>query len=259
MRTIRTIVVDDETLGRNRIKHLLDKVDYVQVIGEGRTGIEAIDLIRTYKPDLLFLDVEMPDKNGFDVLNTFQIEALPVIIFVTAHDRFALRAFDFKATDYLLKPFDDLRFMQAFDYAVKRIEERDKGALNDQILRIVEDFRSKRSPVPFVLHLKEKGRTLSINLYDVLYIEADGNYLKLQLEKERHLVRNTMQQMILELDRSCFLRIHRSIIINTNCLKSKQYRGNNEYCLKLNNGSEFVSGRSFKDEIDFFFSTQKLH
>jgi len=106
---------------------------------------------------------------------------------------------------------------------------------------------------PYILTIKDRGKERKINLYDVFYIEADGNYLKLQLERERFLVRNTMQQMVDELDQSCFLRIHRSIIINTNYLKLKSYRGNNEYAFRLRNGEEFVSGRSFKESIDAFF------
>lgn len=253
MRTIKTIVVDDEVLGRNRIKRLLEQYDQVQLIGEGSNGGDAIELINAYKPDLVFLDVEMPDKDGFQVLKYIDPRAKPVVVFVTAHDRFALRAFDVHAIDFLHKPYDDERFQKALEHAVAHIEQRDKSALNDQLIEIVDAYRSRVANSPFILTIKDRGRTLRINLYDVLYIEADGNYLKLQLEKERYLVRNTMQQMLGDLDKTCFLRIHRSLIVNTNYVKHKSYRGNNEYAFKLRNGSELVSGRSFKDEIDAFY------
>lgn len=122
---------------------------------------------------------------------------------------------------------------------------------------MVDDFRSRVQNSPYVLSVKDRGRERSINLYDVLYIEADGNYLKLQLENERFLIRNTMQQMIGDLDQSCFVRIHRSLIVNVNYLKVKSYKGNNEYSFRMKNGEEFISGRSFKEGIDEFFAVKE--
>lgn len=258
MRTIKTIVVDDEVLSRSRIKKLLEQMDQIQLIGEGRNGDEAIELISSYRPDLVFLDIEMPDRDGFQVVNRIPDEQRPFIIFVTAHDRFALKAFDVHAVDFLHKPFDDDRFKKAVDHAIERIVQHDQSKLNDQLIRVVDDFRSRTQQSPFVLKIKDKGRERSINLYDVLYIEADGNYLKLQLENERFLIRNTMQQMIGELDHSCFVRIHRSIILNVNYLKMKSYKGNNEYSFRMKNGDEFISGRSFKDSIDDFSQSKMV-
>ncbi|MEQ9186685.1 MAG: LytTR family DNA-binding domain-containing protein [Cryomorphaceae bacterium] len=256
MRTIKTIVVDDEVLSRSRIKKLLEEIDQIQLIGEGRNGDEAIELITSYRPDLVFLDVEMPDRDGFQVLNRIPEQERPFIIFVTAHDRFALKAFDVHAVDFLHKPFDDERFNKAVLHAIELIGQRDQSVLNEQLIRIVDDYRSRSHQSPFVLKIKDKGRERSINLYDVLYIEADGNYLKLQLENERFLIRNTMQQMIGELDHACFVRIHRSVILNVNYLKLKSYKGNNEYTFRMKNGDEFISGRSFKESIDEFFEAQ---
>lgn len=253
MRNIRTIIVDDEVLGRSRLRKLLQENERIQLIGEGRNGEEAVKLIEDYKPDLVFLDVEMPDKDGFQVLKRIPESERPFIIFVTAHDRFALKAFDVQAIDFILKPFDDERFYQAIDHAMNQIELRDHSMLNSQLLRLVDDFRHKAQTNPYILTIKDRGKERKVNLYDVLYIEADGNYLKLQLERERFLIRNTMQQMVDLLDQSCFLRIHRSMIINTNYMKVKSYRGNNEYSFKMRNGDEYVSGRSFKESIDEFF------
>lgn len=256
MRTIKTIVVDDEVLSRSRVKKLLEQIDQIQLIGEGRNGDEAIELITSYKPDLVFLDVEMPDRDGFQVIQRIDERERPFIIFVTAHDRFAMKAFDVKAVDFLHKPFDDERFNKAVNHAIERISQRDQSILNDQLIRVVDDYRARTQESSFLLKIKDKGRERTVNLYDVLYIEADGNYLKLQLDNERFLVRNTMQQMIGELDHSCFVRIHRSLIINVNYLKLKSYKGNNEYAFRMINGEEFVSGRSFKESIDEFFEVK---
>lgn len=252
------MVIDDESLSRSRIKGLLAEVDYIRIIGEGRNGDEAVALINSYKPDLVLLDVEMPGKDGFQVVGRIDATHLPFIIFVTAHDRFALKAFDVNAIDFLHKPFDDQRFMRAIDHAASRIAERDKSTLNDQLIQIMDNFRSEQSEKPFMITVKERGRDRNVNLYDVLYVAAEGNYLRLQLEGERFLVRNTMQQMIGQLDGDCFLRIHRSIILNVNYVKSRSYKGNNEYCFRLKNGDEFVSGRSFKSEIDDFYALHYL-
>ncbi|MEZ4722743.1 MAG: LytTR family DNA-binding domain-containing protein [Flavobacteriales bacterium] len=256
MRTIRTIIVDDEVLGRSRIRKLLADNEQIQLVGEGSNGEEAIRLIEDYKPDLVFLDVEMPDKDGFQVVSKIPEADRPFVIFVTAHDRFALKAFDVQAIDFIHKPFDNDRFARALDHAIKQIEMLEQSRLNGQLLRIMDDYRSKTQSNPFVLTIKDRGREKRVNLYDVIYIEADGNYLKLQLEKERFLLRNTMQQMVDELDQACFLRIHRSIIININYLKQRIYKGNNEFAFKMRNGDEFVSGRSFKESIDAFFEEQ---
>ena len=255
MRSIRTIIVDDELLGRSRIKKLLSRNDRIQLVGEGKNGHEAVRLIEDYKPDLVFLDVEMPDKDGFKVVTSTPENERPFIVFVTAHDRFALRAFDVKAIDFVLKPYDDERFDRAVNHAIRQIEMKDHSVLNDQLLRIVDDYRSKTKSNPFMITVKVRGMERRINLYDVVYIEADGNYLKLQLDRERFLIRNTMQQMLEALDHSCFLRVHRSLIINTNYLKQKSYRGNNEFSFKMRNGDEFISGRSFKEEIEAFFAS----
>lgn len=255
MRTIRTLVIDDEMLGRSRVKNLLSQNERIQLVGEGKNGNEAVKLIEDYQPDLVFLDVEMPDKDGFQVLASLNVERMPFIVFVTAHDRFALKAFDVHAVDFVHKPYDEPRFFKALDHAIEQIELQDQSALNGQLLKVMDDYRSKSQGNPFMITIKQRGAERKVNLYDVIYIEADGNYLKLQLDKERFLLRSTMQQMTEQLDAGCFLRVHRSVIINTNYLKQKVYRGNNEYVFKMRNGSEFVSGRSFKESIDGFFES----
>ncbi|MCO4805652.1 LytTR family DNA-binding domain-containing protein [Salibacteraceae bacterium] len=253
MKSIRAIIVDDEFLGRGRIKKLLLENDQIQIVGEGKNGDDAINLIRDYKPDLAFLDIEMPLKSGLQVVRQLPEKDRPFIVFVTAHDRFAIKAFDVNATDFVLKPFDDARFNKALNQAVHQIELHQQGRLNDRLLQLMDDYKSENLAQPFVINVKVRGVDKRVNLYDVHYIEADGNYLRLQLENERFLVRNTMHQMNDELDHSCFLRIHRSVILNTNYLQGKSYKGNNEFQFKMRNGETFVSGRSFKESIDAYF------
>ncbi|GAB5539846.1 MAG: LytTR family DNA-binding domain-containing protein [Salibacteraceae bacterium] len=255
MRSIKTVIVDDEILGRGRVKKLLANFDRIQLVGEGSSGSEAIQLIKDYKPDLVLLDIEMPDKTGLQVVHAIPECERPFFIFITAHDRFALNAFDLNATDYVLKPYDTERFEKAINHAIDQIEIHERSALSGQLIQIMDSYRSKAQDNPFIIKVKVRGQERQINLYDVLYIEADGNYLKLQLDKERFMIRQTMQQVLQELDQSCFLRIHRSIIVNINYLKLKSYRGNNEYVFKLRNGVEVTSGRSFKPEIDQFFQS----
>lgn len=246
--------MDDELLARARIRKLLEQNEEIQVIAEGSNGNEAVRLINDYKPELAFLDVEMPDKNGFQVLESCNKEVWPVVVFVTAHDRFALKAFKVHAVDYLLKPFDDGRFHEALSHAKGQVQLKEDSVLHEKMVRIMDEYRSSRQENPYILTVRERGRDIKVNLYDVYFIEAEGNYLKLQLRDDRFLVRNTMQVMEEMLDPGCFLRIHRSLIVNTNYLKSKIYKGNNEYAIKMRNGTEFVSGRSFKDSIDRFFA-----
>lgn len=254
MRTIKTIVADDEVLARSRVRKLLATSDKVQLLGEGSNGGEALKLIENYKPDLAFLDVEMPDMDGFQLLSKLPEHDRPFIVFVTAHDRFALKAFDVKAVDFIHKPYDDARFQKALDHAISHIELHDQSQLNHRLLQLVDDFRAKVQANPAVITFKDRGRERTVNWYDVLYLAAEGNYLKLQLERERFLIRGTMAQAIEMLDPACFVRIHRSLIVNKNFLKSRHYKGNNEYVFKMRNGEEFVSGRSFKEGIEEFFN-----
>lgn len=249
MRKIRTIVVDDEPLARARVLNLLKKFDYINIVGESKNGREATKMIATYKPDLVFLDIQMPDITGFDVIAESKSETLPYIIFVTAFDQYALKAFDVKAVDYLLKPYDEERFSQAVEHARQQIIMADNTLLHQKMVHLLEEHRYQQGGDTSMIELKEKGRTVLVKIEDLFYIEADGNYLRLHEEKSQHLLRETMQSFEGQLDSNIFLRIHRSIIVNRNFIERVSYKGNNQFLFSMKNGKKLLSSRGFRDEI----------
>ncbi len=258
MKKIRTIIVDDEPLARARIRKLLDKVEYVTVIGEGKNGREAQRLITDYAPDLAFLDIQMPDFDGFDVLSKSEREDLPFIIFVTAYDQYALRAFDVHAVDYLLKPFDNERFMMALEHARKQIQLKENAFLHHKMVRLLEEHQHHQGDELTAIEIKDKGKTTLVNIHDIYWLEAEGNYLKIHLANHNYLIRQTLQELEAQLDHHIFLRIHRSIIINTHYINKIKYEGNNQYRFTLKNGEQLHSSRSYKSAIINYIEDQDL-
>lgn len=249
MKVIRALVVDDEPLARARIVKLLEQADNVVCVGECKNGKEALHSIRAYQPDLVFLDIEMPDLNGFDVLKQEDLGPLPFIIFVTAYNQYALKAFDVKAVDYLLKPYDDDRFEQALFHAREQIQTREHAELHQKMVRMLQQHEEKQATGLEFLEIKEKGRPLKINVLDIQYFEADGNYLIAHTRSRRHLIRQTLQSVADALTTGQFLRIHRSLLVNANAIERVQYDGNNQYTLQLRSGQALTSSRGYKTEI----------
>jgi two-component system LytT family response regulator len=249
MRKIRTLVVDDEPLARARILKLLENFEYITVIGECKNGREALSQIKTYKPDLVFLDIQMPDLTGFDVLESQAIDPLPFIIFVTAYDHYAIKAFNVHAVDYLLKPYDDERFIQALTHAKEQILLKDASLLHKKMIRILDEYKHQQSDELTAIEVKEKGMTKLVNVNDIYWIEAEGNYLKIHLENNRHLIRKTLQNIENQLDNRMFLRIHRSMLVNQLYIESVKYKGNNQYSFNMKNGGKLMSSRSYKEDV----------
>ncbi len=247
MRTVRILVVDDEPPARSRIRQLLDRRGNTQVVGEARNGAEALKLIQRLKPDLVFLDIQMPDLNGFDLLK--QLDCLPMVVFVTAYDQYALKAFDVHAVDYLLKPFDDDRFEEALQLALDRLTQRESQQFNQKLLHLIQEYQHQTSATDEFIEITDKGRTVYIRPDEVYFVEAQGNYLEMHLFQKKYLYRNTMQGLESQFGTASFLRIHRSFFINTTYIQSYRYIGNNEYRFVLTNGTELVSGRSYKEAI----------
>ncbi len=244
---IRTLIVDDEPLGRQRIRHLLDREDDVTVIGECTNGEEAVAAIGMHTPDLVFLDVQMPVLDGFAVLEAVGAAQMPVVIFVTAYDQYALQAFDVHALDYLLKPFDRERFQKALDRA--RLYLRHKGldalshrlqALLDQAHPAQKDTYLKR------LAVKTGGQVFFLNVEEIDWIEAAGNYAGLHIKEKTHLIRETMSDLEARLSPELFLRIHRSTIVNLDRIKALEPVSNGEYVLTLHDGTRLASSRSYR-------------
>jgi len=252
MKKIRTIIVDDEPLARVRIRKLLEQVSYVSIIGEGKNGREAKRLIADYAPDLVFLDIQMPDFNGFEVLHKSETATLPFIIFVTAYDKYALKAFDVHAVDYLLKPFDDERFMQALEQARKQIQLEDNALLHHKLVQLLQTYQHQQSEILTAFEIKEKGKTIWVNIEEVYWLEAEGNYLKIHLAQQAYPIRQTLQQIENQLNTKQFLRIHRSFIINCNYIQKIRYKGNNQYQFVLKNDASLLSSRSYKAAISAF-------
>lgn len=258
MRKIKTLVVDDEPLARARICKLLKTYDYISLLGECRNGKEALRQISDYRPDLVFLDIQMPDFNGFDVLAKMDKSKLPFIIFVTAYDQYALKAFDVHAVDYLLKPYDNDRFGRALEHARRQILTKDQAALHHRMLNVLQEFEQQHLPENLKLEVKDRGKSLTVNMLDVQLVEAQGNYLQLYLADTNYLIRQTLQAFEESAKGHPFLRIHRSVLINTNYLTGKRYDGNGQYHFSLKNSRQVQSSRSFRDEIERYFSDDMI-
>lgn len=249
MRTIRTIVVDDEPASRSRILRLLEQDKEFSLVAECRNGQEALEVVRKQRPDLMFLDVQMPEKTGFELVSEIPEERMPFVVFVTAHDRYALKAFDVDAVDFLLKPFDDERFQAAVEKAKRFMEMRTSSRLTGRLMELVRDHMHTRSPYTEVFVVRDRGREHKVAVDDLVFIRAEGNYVLLQTMDRRVLHRITMGNVQEELDPERFLRIHRRYLVNQEHVRGTKYTGNNEFVFTMSNGEQIVSGRSYKEQI----------
>ncbi|HEX2217453.1 MAG TPA: response regulator [Gemmatimonadales bacterium] len=249
---ISVLVVDDEPPARRRIRSLLADQADLEVVGECGNGREAITAIRELHPDLVFLDVQMPEVSGFDVIEAIGPAAMPVVVFATAYDEFALRAFDAHALDYLLKPFEQERFERALErvrHQLRRV--RDEG--EDERLRALvralrgEATRLERLPV------RVGPRTRLIALDDVDYLEARSNYVRLHVGERSYLVRDTLSGLEARLDRGRFLRIHRSLVVNMVRVQEVESLFAGEYVLHLRGGVRITSGRTYRRALETAF------
>ncbi len=242
----RTLIVDDEELAHERIRMLLEGDPEIEVVGECADGVEAVQAISRLSPELLFLDVQMPELDGFEVLQAVDHEKIAAIVFVTAFDRYAIQAFDYLALDYLLKPFDSERFGKALDRAKARMRRRADHVLHHQV-RDLLDRLGKRYLERVAV--KETGRVLLIKTEEILWIEAEGNYVKLHTAGSAHLIRRAMKDLAGKLDPSQFLRIHRSAIVNLDVIRELHPLFHGEYSIRLEDGTSLTSNRSCKKEL----------
>jgi len=231
-RTIRVLIVDDEPLARQRIEDLLAKEERVEIAGTAGEGGEAIEAIRMLAPDLLFLDVQMPGKSGVEVLEAIGAEAMPVTIFTTAYERFALKAFDLQAADYLVKPFDDERFAQALRRARKLIEAK-----------------PRRSPYIDRIPVESRGQVRVVPVAKVDYITASGPYAELHIGERTFAIREKMQTLEEKLDPEVFFRIHRSAIVRLDRIDALLHAPGGDYAVRLKDGTELSVSRTRRDEL----------
>lgn len=243
---VRTIVVDDEPLARDRLVKLLRAEQDIEVIGEAANGREAIELVRKERPALLFLDVQMPELDGFGVLAELSEEERPAVVFVTAYDKFALKAFDVHAIDYLLKPFDKERFQTALRRALDHLSRQKPQAIHDQLTALLQELRP--APQPDRIAVKSDGRVVFVKAADIDWVEAADNYVSLHAGKESHLLRETMTSIESRLPKQ-FLRISRSTIVNTERIKELQPLFHGEYAVILRDGTRLTLSRSHRDKL----------
>ena len=244
----RILIADDEPLARERLKMLLVGQEGFEVVGECHDGPSTIDAIRRTKPDLVFLDVQMPGANGFDVVSALGEEELPLFVFVTAFDKYALKAFDVHALDYLLKPFDRDRFLQALARARQQLERPSNSDLRSRLLALVRDLE----PAPQRLErfvIKSGGRVFFVRADEIDWIEAAGNYVKLHVGTETHLLRETMNAVEAQLPRETFYRIHRCHIVNIERVKELQPWFNGEYVVFLRTGARLTLSRGYREKL----------
>ena len=249
MKPIRAFIVDDEPLARDWLRTLLSEEPGVALVGEARDGREAISKIVETRPDLLFLDVQMPEVDGFEVLRALEPDALPVVIFVTAYDTHAVRAFEVHALDYLLKPFERDRFRVAMERARERCTPRGGEAAARRLLELLESLAGKTLGLDRVA-VKTDGVIRLVRLKDVDFIEATGRYVTLHAGKEQHVVRETMNELEAKLDPAVFARVHRSAIVNLDRVRELKTESHGEVTIVLSDGRTLRWSRSYRERLE---------
>jgi two-component system, LytTR family, response regulator len=248
MKKIKVLVVDDEPLARERLTTLLSQEPDVEQVTPARDGEEAITTIHDDSPDLVFLDVQMPQMNGFDVIEAVGSDKMPLVIFVTAYDQHALKAFQVRALDYLLKPFDRQRFTDALQRARKQLERDETGDLGRRLLALVKDLR-RDQPRSDRLVVKSGGRLFFLRADEIDWVEAAGNYVRLHVGPASHLLRETMNAIEGRLDPEKFFRIHRSRIVNMERIQELQPWLNGEYAVLLRTGTRLTLSRGYREKL----------
>lgn len=245
---IRTLIVDDEPLARERLRSLLAAEADVEIVGECGDGREAIAALEAHQPDLLFLDIQMPEIDGFGVLAGAQLPRLPEVIFVTAFSQHALKAFEFHALDYLLKPFDRERFQTALERARTRLNHARSGELNQKLTALLAEMRPEPKVVDR-LAIKSGGKVVFVKVTDIDWIEAADNYVSLHVGAETHLLRETMNALESRLEPKQFIRISRSAIVNLERIKELQPMFHGDYSVILRNGTRLSLSRNYREKL----------
>jgi two-component system LytT family response regulator len=264
-RRIKTLVVDDEPLARRNLRALLDADADIEIVGEAGSGAEALALMRRHSPDLVFLDIQMPELDGFGVLEQIEADALPVVVFVTAYDSYALRAFEFHALDYLLKPFDDARFEKALARAKLQVGQQEIGDLSRRLVALLEDREGHAAQTEGAgggatkyqtrFLIKSAGRVSFLKSEEIDWIGAEDYYVKLYAGRKSHLLRETMNEMESKLDPDRFVRVHRSSIVNLERVRELRQLFNGDYSVVLQDGTELKLSRSRREHLETLLKT----
>ncbi len=267
MTNLNAVIVDDESLARKGLKLRLEENPAVSVVGECSNGREALNSIAELRPDLVFLDIQMPGMSGFDVVSKMQQDNMPLVIFVTAYDQYAIEAFQVHAVDYLLKPIDDERLAEAVSRAVDHAEQ--SGAVTDKqrlmeliisitgksetsITQLLRDHTGVKS-YPDKIAIKDGGETTLVQIEDIDWVDAAGDYMCIHANDETHVMRVTMKELEQQLDPANFQRVHRSTIVNLDRVTKVCSHMNGEFHLILTNGASIKMSRSYKEKVKHFF------
>ena len=246
--TLRVIVVDDEQLPRQRVSDLVLAHPQLELVGEAEHGAAALDAIVESRPDLVFLDIQMPELDGFQVISALDDDALPAVVFVTAFDEYAIRAFEVDAIDYLLKPVTAERFAAAVGRVVARIERRD-DSLESPLRALASRADHERHARATRFVARRGAKHYFVRVADIEWIEAVGNYIRLQTGDKSHLIRETMKGVEAKLDPAEFVRIHRSALVAVERIQSIEAREQGEYLVTMQGGAKLVSSRGYSERV----------
>lgn len=253
---IKTLIVDDEPHARLRVRKLTEKHPELLVIGEARNGREAIDLILKNVPDVIFLDIQMPDMNGFDVIAKIdELKHKPNVVFTTAYDEYALKAFDVHALDYILKPIDVDRFEEAVNLIKKQVDEKKRWFSKD-LAKYYQQLKEEKE-ADFSITVQERSKAVTIYAEEIIKVNAEGNYSEIITANKKVLYRSTLSDLFEKLSAYPFIRVHRKNILNTKSITNVRYKGNNEYEFLMSDNSVVRSGRSYKELIDTFLELKE--
>jgi two-component system LytT family response regulator len=247
-RSWRTVVVDDEPPARQTLRLLLARHPDFALTAECGHGEEAVRAVRNDVPDLLLLDVQMPGMDGFDVLRAIGPDAVPALVFVTAFDHYALRAFETHALDYLLKPFTDERFDAVLDRVRTRLRERSQASLGARLSALLKSGRPATGPRQLIV--RDGGRTLVIPYDDIVWIEAEDYYVRVHARTRQTLVRLSLRALVEDLDPTVFIRVHRSAIVNVACVREMEPLASGDQRLVLSDGTELRVSRTYRAALD---------
>ena len=242
------LIVDDEPLAREGLLQLCSRDTEITDLKEARNGREAVEIIRASRPDLVLLDVQMPEMDGFSVVRELGADAMPAVVFVTAHDQYAIQAFEVNAIDYILKPVTEDRFRKALERAKERLKSRPTDEAGRQILSLLETIATPRRYLKR-LAVRTAGKTVFVDVQDVDWMEAAENYVQLHTGRTGHLLHVAMNTLEKSLDPDLFLRIHRSLIVNIKRIKELQPALHGEYVVTLENGVRLQSGRMYNEKL----------
>ncbi len=271
---IKTVIVDDEALSRRGIERLLRNTPDFEVIAECGNGRDAVALIQRERPDVVFLDIQMPMLSGFEVLARLPKESTPLVVFVTAFDQYALRAFEAHAVDYLLKPLDERRVEMALERVRQNLQARHAVDQRDKLMEVVAEITGSGeleletilehgsnaigSGHPHILPIRQGRHTARVPVASIQWIDAAGDYMCVHAEGDTHILRGTMKELEEVLDPRMFQRVHRSTIVNLRYVKSLRAHMNGEYFLTLDGGQELKLSRTYRDKIEIFLGNGPL-